>query len=219
VALVSLVETGDRGARRKWRAEWWAHRGKAMNILILGMVIFLGIHSVSIVAPQWRNAIAARIGEWPWKGIYAIVAIAGFVLLLQGYSDARLAPLILYVPPAWLRQVAALLMLPAFVLLLSAYLPGRIKVHVKHPMLLAAKLWATAHLLTNGTVADVILFGGFLAWAVVDRISVNRRPARVILGAPASKLNDAVAVIGGLALYWLFAFHWHALLIGVTPFG
>jgi uncharacterized membrane protein len=190
-----------------------------MNMLILGMVIFIGMHSVSIVAPQWRNAVAARIGEWPWKGIYAIVSIAGFYLLVHGYSDARLAPLILYVPPAWTRHVAAVLLLPVFVLLLAAYLPGRIKMRVKHPMLLAVKLWATAHLLTNGTAADVILFGGFLAWAVVDRISMNRRPARAIPGAPASQWNDVIAVIGGLALYVLFAFRWHAALIGVAPFG
>jgi uncharacterized membrane protein len=190
-----------------------------MNMLILGMVIFIGMHSVSIVAPQWRNAVAARIGEWPWKGIYAIVSITGFVLVLHGYADARLAPSILYVPPSWTRHVAALLLLPVFVLLLAAYLPGHIKSRVKHPMLLAVKLWATAHLLANGTSADVILFGGFLGWAVVDRISVNRRPARAIPGAPPSRLNDAVAVIGGLALYVLFAFRWHQALIGVAPFG
>ncbi len=187
--------------------------------LILGMVIFIGTHSVSIVAPQWRSAVVARIGEWPWKGIYAIVSIAGFLLLVQGYAEARLAPLVLYLPPAWTRHVAALLMLPVFVLLLAAYLPGRIKTSVKHPMLLAVKLWATAHLLANGTLADVILFGGFLAWAVVDRISVNHRPARAIPAAPASKLNDVVAVIVGLVLYALFAFRWHAALIGVAPFG
>jgi uncharacterized membrane protein len=187
--------------------------------LILGMAIFIGIHSVSIVAPQWRNAAAARIGEWPWKGIYAAVSIAGFLLLVQGYAEARLAPLVLYVPPAWTRHVAALLLLPVFVLLLAAYLPGRIKMRVKHPMLLAVKLWATAHLLANGTLADVILFGGFLAWAVADRISVNHRPARTIPAAPASKLNDVVAVIVGLALYALFAFRWHQALIGVAPFG
>jgi uncharacterized membrane protein len=188
-----------------------------MNMLILGMAIFLGMHSVSIVAPQWRNAVAARIGEWPWKGIYALFSIAGFLLLVQGYSVARLTPLILYVPPDWMRHVAAVLLLPVFVLLLAAYLPGRIKMRVKHPMLLAVKLWATAHLLTNGMAADVILFGGFLAWAVVDRISMNRRPARATPGAPSSPLNDVIAVIGGLALYALFAFRWHAALIGVAP--
>jgi uncharacterized membrane protein len=187
--------------------------------LILGMAIFIGIHSVSIVAPQWRNTVAARIGEWPWKGLYAVIAFAGFWLLVNGYAEARLAPLVLYVPPAWTRHVAALLLLPVFVLLLAAYLPGRIKMRVKHPMLLAVKLWATAHLLANGTLADVILFGGFLAWAVADRISVNRRPARAIPAAPVSKLNDMVAVVVGLALYALFAFRWHQTLIGVAPFG
>lgn len=190
-----------------------------MTLLILGLVLFLGAHSISIVAPDWRNSMAARLGEWPWKGVYSVAAIAGFVLLLQGYAAARLAPVLLYTPPAAMRHVAALLMVPVFVLLLAAYLPGKIKAAAKHPMLAATKLWALAHLLANGTAADVLLFGGFLAWAVADRISLGRRPARAVSGAPASKLNDAIAVVGGLALYWLFAFHWHARLIGVAPFG
>lgn len=188
-------------------------------MLIVGMILLLGVHSVSIVAPAWRDATVARIGEWPWKGLYSVLAIAGFVLLVQGYAAARLAPVILYVPPAWTKHVTALLMLPVFVLLLSAYLPGRIKTRAKHPMLAATKLWATAHLISNGTAADVILFGGILAWAVADRISVGRRPVRVTRGAPPSKWNDVVAVVAGLALYWLFAFHWHVRLIGVAPFG
>jgi uncharacterized membrane protein len=190
-----------------------------MYLLILGLVIFLGAHSISIAAPGWRNAVVAKIGEWPWKGLYSLISIAGFVLLVQGYAAARLEPVVLYTPPPWTRHLAALLLLPVFVLFLAAYLPGRIKQRTKHPMLVATKLWALAHLLANGMAADVLLFGSLLAWAVVDRISVGRRPQRATLGAPPSKLNDAIAVVAGLALYWLFATRWHAQLIGVAPFG
>jgi uncharacterized membrane protein len=190
-----------------------------MSTLILGLVLFLGAHSVSIVAPAWRNAMAARLGDWPWRLLYAVVAIAGFVLIIRGYAAARLEPVVLWVPPAAMRHVAATLMLPVFVLLLAAYLPGRIKSAAKHPMLVATKLWAVAHLLSNGMLADVVLFGAVLAWAVADRISLKHRPARPIPGAPPSKLNDVIAVVGGLALYGLFAMVLHARWIGVAPFG
>ena len=187
-----------------------------MTLLILGLLIFLGVHSVSIVAPGWRDAQAARLGEMGWKGTYTVLAIVGFALLVYGYGQARQAPVVLYTPPAALRHVALLLMLPVFVLLLAAYLPGRIKSAAKHPMLLATKLWATAHLLANGNLADVLLFGGFLAWAVADRISMKRRVARPVPGAPAGRLNDVIAVVGGLALYGLFVKVGHVWLIGVA---
>ena len=190
-----------------------------MSTLILGLVLFLGAHSVSIVAPAWRDAMAARFGEWGWKALYAAVAIVGFVLIVQGYSAARLNPVVVWVPPAAMRHVAALLMLPVFVLLLSAYLPGRIRAAAKHPMLLATKFWALAHLLANGMLADIVLFGALLAWAVADRISLKRRVARPIPGAPASKLNDVIAVVGGLALYGLVAMVLHVRWFGVAPFG
>jgi uncharacterized membrane protein len=190
-----------------------------MSTLILGLVLFLGAHSVSIVAPAWRNTMAARIGQWPWKVLYAVVAVAGFVLIIRGYAAARLEPVVLWVPPAAMRHIAATLMLPVFILLLAAYLPGRIKSAAKHPMLVATKLWAVAHLLSNGMLADLVLFGAFLAWAVADRISLQRRPARAIPGAPPSKLNDLIAVAGGLGLYGLFAFVLHARWFGVAPFG
>ena len=190
-----------------------------MSTLILGLVLFLGAHSVSIVAPAWRDAMAARFGEWGWKALYAAVAIVGFVLMLQGYSATRLNPVVVWVPPAAMRHVAALLMLPVFVLLLSAYLPGRIRAAAKHPMLLATKFWALAHLLANGMLADIVLFGALLAWAVADRISLKRRVARPIPGAPASKLNDVIAVVGGLALYGLVAMVLHVRWFGVAPFG
>lgn len=190
-----------------------------MSTLILGLVLFLGVHSVSIFAPAWRDAMAARLGLWPWKIVYALVSVAGFVLIIQGYAAARLTPVVLWVPPAAMRHVAATLMLPVFILLLATYLPGRIQAAAKHPMLVATKLWAVSHLLANGMLADVVLFGGFLAWAVADRISLKRRPARALPAAPASKLNDVIAVVGGIALYGLFAMVLHSRWIGVAPFG
>jgi uncharacterized membrane protein len=190
-----------------------------MSMLILGLVIFLGVHSVSIVAPGWRDSMQAKLGEFGWKGLYSVLAIVGFVLIIEGYAAARHEPVLLYQPPLWLRHVSALLLLPVFPLLLATYLPGRIKAAAKHPMLVATKLWAFAHLLANGMLADVVLFGAFLAWAVVDRISVNRRPARPLRTAPASSANDVLAVVLGLAIYAAFTLWLHAKLIGVPPFG
>ena len=188
-----------------------------MGMLIIGLVLFLGIHTVSIVAPQWREAQVARLGEGPWKGVYSVVSAIGFGLLIYGYGAARQSPVVLYTPPTALRHVALLLMLPVFPLLVAAYVPGRIKAMAKHPMLLATKFWALAHLLANGTLADVLLFGGFLAWAVADRISVKRRPARPIPGAPPRPYNDVIVVVVGLALYALFVMGAHRWLFGVSP--
>ncbi|MCE3002345.1 MAG: NnrU family protein [Xanthomonadaceae bacterium] len=191
-----------------------------MSQLILGLVLFLGVHSIAIVAPAWRNRLAARGGGIPWKIVYALVSIVGFVMIVRGYADARLAPELLYSPPRWTRHLMATLMLPVFPLLLAAYLPGRIKALAGgHPMLVATKLWALSHLFGNTTVADAVLFGSILAWAVADFISVRRRPARAIPGAPASKWNDAIAVVLGLALYGAFVGHLHLKLIGIAPFG
>ena len=194
-----------------------------MGWLILGLVLFLGVHSVSIVSPGGRHALARRLGEGPWKGLYTLVSLAGFVLIVAGYSAARLDPVVLYTPPTALRHVNALLMLPVFVLLLAAYLPGRIQRAAKHPMLLATKLWALAHLLANGTAADVLLFGGFLAWAVADRISVKRRAAAGLLRSAPTRaggpVNDAIALVGGLAVYAVFVLWAHAWLFGVRPMG
>lgn len=190
-----------------------------MGLLALGLILFLGVHSVSIVAPGWRDAMAARLGELGWKRLYSVASIVGFVALVYGYGAARQDPVPVYVPPVGLRHLAALLMLPVFPLLLAAYLPGRIKAAARHPMLAAVQLWAVSHLLANGMLADVLLFGGFLAWAVADRVSVGRRPARPLPGAPPSRVNDAIAVIGGLALYALFVFWAHQRLFGAPPLG
>ncbi|SEA67942.1 NnrU family protein [Variovorax sp. YR216] len=190
-----------------------------MTLLILGLVLFLGVHSVSIVAPGWRDAQVAQ-HERAFKGVYAIVSIIGFALLIYGYGLARQAPVLIYSPPVALRHLALLLMVPVFPLLFAAYMPGRIQSAAKHPMLLAVKFWATAHLLANGTLADVLLFGGFLVWAVADRISVKRRAVpRKLPGAPPSAMNDVIALVGGLVVYVVFLFWAHVWLIGVSPRG
>jgi uncharacterized membrane protein len=191
-----------------------------MTTLLLGLLLFLGIHSISIVALGARERLAARLGPWPWKALYAAIAIAGFVLIIRGYAAARLDPVVLYTPPTWLQHVALLLMLPVLPMLFAAYLPGRIKARLSHPMLAATKLWAVAHLLANGTLADVVLFGAFLAWAVADRISMKRRPGtRALPGAPPSRWNDAIAVVLGLAAYAWLLVGGHLRLFGVSPLG
>ncbi len=190
-----------------------------MGIFLLGLVIFFAAHSVSIVNEPWRDRMVAKIGEWPWKGLYSLVAIAGFVLIVWGYGQARVEPVLLYSPPVWLRHVALLLLVPVFPLFLAAYFPGRIQAATKHPMLVATKLWAVAHLLANGMLADVILFGAFLAWAVIDRISMKHRTQRPIPGVPPSKTNDIIVVLAGLALYVAFILWLHTWLIGVSPIG
>jgi uncharacterized membrane protein len=190
-----------------------------MALLVLGLVLFLGIHSVSIVAPAWRDGRVAALGEKPWKGLYTAVSLIGFALLVYGYGAARQSPVVLYSPPLWMRHLTLLLMLPVFPLLVAAYVPGRIKTAARHPMLAATKLWAFAHLLANGTLADVLLFGGFLVWAVADRISLKHRPARPVPGAPPGRFNDVIVVVVGLALYALFLFKAHLWLFGVSPRG
>lgn len=190
-----------------------------MTILVIGLLLFLGAHSVSIVNVAWRDAMAARLGVWTWKGIYALVAIPGLAMIIWGYGATRLDPIVLYVPPTWSRHLMLLLMVPVFPLFLSTYLPGRIKNAARHPMLAATKLWAAAHLLVNGSLADVLLFGSFLVWAILDRMSMNRREARPIPTAPPSSANDLIAVIGGLLIYAGFVAWVHQHFIGVPVIG
>jgi uncharacterized membrane protein len=187
-----------------------------MGYLVLGLVLFLGVHTVSIVAPAWRDRVATRLGN-AWRGLYSLVSIAGFVVIIWGYGIARQNPVVVYMPPVGTRYVTAVLMLPVFPLLLAAYLPGRIKSSVQHPMLVGVMLWSLAHLIATGTLASVVLFGGFLAWALADRISYRWRTQRPIQAAPPMRLNDAIAVVAGLALYVVFALWLHARWIGVQP--
>lgn len=187
-----------------------------MTLLILGLLLFLGAHSISIVNAPWRDRMHARLGEAGWKGVYSLVSLAGFVLIIYGYGAARMDPVVLYTPPMGLRHLAMLLLVPVFPLFLSTYLPGRIQRIARHPTLVATKLWALAHLLANGMLADVLLFGGFLAWAVADRISLKRRAPRALPALPAGMANDVIALVGGLALYAAFVFGLHGWLIGVA---
>ena len=190
-----------------------------MAIFILGLVLFLGIHTVRMAAPGFRDAQIRARGEGPWKGIYSIVSLAGLVAIVWGYSMAQpLAP-VLYVPPFWLVHLVVLLMVFSFIALFVSVLPGgRLKAMLKHPMLLAVKIWATAHLLVNGDLVSVILFVAFLAWAVAVRISLKRRNAPV--AAPGPVRNDIVAVVVGLAAWAAFMFWLHEWLIGVPiPMG
>lgn len=186
-----------------------------MSLLLTGLVLFIGVHSIAIASPSARESLMARLGTGPYKGLYSLVALLGLVLIVVGYGAARSSPTVVYVTPYGVRYVTAVLLLPVFVLLAAAYLPGRIKSTLKHPMLVAVKLWAVAHLLVNGTLADLVLFGALLAWAVADRISLKRRPSTLAVAAAPSPRNDVVAVIVGLALYALFVFGAHQWLFGV----
>jgi len=189
-----------------------------MVTFLTGLLIFLGTHSISIVNDQWRNRMAAKLGEIQWKGIYSLVSIVGFFMIIKGYGLARYDSAVLYTPPVWLQHISLILLLPVFPLLVAAYLPGHIKSAAKHPMLLAVKLWAVSHLLANGTVISVILFCSILAWAVIDRISLKHRNQRSIPKAPVTKYNDILVLVIGIGLYIVFILWLHALLIGISPF-
>jgi uncharacterized membrane protein len=187
----------------------------SMTWLVFGLIVFLGVHSTAIISPAGRDRMAAAMGGGGWRALYSVLSLAGFAVMIWGYGLARLDPVVLYQPPAWARHVTPLLMLPVFPLIFAAYLPGRIKAKLKHPMLVAVKLWAFSHLLANGTLADVVLFGSLLAWAVLDRISLKGRAQRPIPSAPAGRWNDLIAIVLGLAAYVVFAAVLHVRWIGV----
>jgi uncharacterized membrane protein len=192
-----------------------------MTTLSFGLVIFLGTHSVRIFAEDWRKRTIARMGPYGWKGAYTLLSIAGFVLLVWGYGQARLTSAVIYDPPLLMRHFASLLMLVSFVLIAAAYVPGNhIKAAIGHPMLAGVKLWAVAHLLSNGRVPDVVLFGAFLAWAVADFIAARRRDrAAGTRYAAGSGVRTAITVIAGAAAWTVFALWAHLWLIGVRPIG
>lgn len=191
-----------------------------MTLLILGLLIFLGVHSVRIVADDWRTRQIARLGLMPWKGAYAAASLVGFALIVWGYAQARMDPVVLWIPPLWGRHLAALLTLPAFILIVAAYVPGNhLRAALGHPMLAGVKLWALAHLLATGLLSSLVLFGGFLVWAVVD-FAVSRRRDRAagVRPTPGTLRGDAIAVVVGGVAWFVFARHLHAMLIGVQPF-
>ena len=193
-----------------------------MTLLILGLVLFLGVHSVRIFAEGWRQRMRSRIGEQRWKGLYTLLSIVGFGLIVWGYSLARQQPVALWgPPPVWTRHLASLLTLIAFVMLAAAYVPrNAIKTRLHHPMVLAVKVWALAHLLANHTLADLLLFGSFLLWAVFSfRAARGRdRAAGTVLPKGSAAATGATVVIG-VAAWAGFAFWAHGAWIGVRPFG
>lgn len=192
-----------------------------MTILVIGLIVFLGVHSVRIFADDWRAARVARIGEGPWKGLYSLASVVGFVLIVWGYGQARGDQAVLWSPPDWTRPLAIALTFIAFVLVVATYVPGtRMKSRLGHPMLAGVTVWAFAHLIANGTLAAVVLFGSFLSWAIADFAVSRRRDLATGASYPAGSLSrDAIALVVGAIAWALFAFYLHGWLIGVRPLG
>ncbi len=192
-----------------------------MEILIAGLVIFLGVHSVRMLAEDWRTGMRARLGEGAWKGLYSLVSLAGLVLIVYGFDLAREQPQLMWTPPPVLRHATSLLTLLAVVLLAAAYVPGNaIKARVHHPMVLGVKTWALAHLLVSGMLAQQFLFGAFLLWAVANFSVSRRRDRRDGVSYPAGRMSATViTVLLGVAAWAAFAYGLHGLLIGIKPYG
>lgn len=192
-----------------------------MTLLLIGLLLFLGTHSVRIVADPWRSATRERIGPLAWKAAYSLLSIVGFVAIVWGYGLARQQPVVLWTPPVAMRHIAALLTLVAFVLLAAAYVPGNaIKAKLGHPMAAGVKIWAFAHLLANGTLADALLFGALLAWAVLSFRSSRTRDRAAGTRYPGGGAGATVAAVAVGVVAWAgFAFWAHAAWIGVRPFG
>lgn len=188
-----------------------------MTLLIFGLLLFLGTHAFTMMR-QPRAALIGRIGEGAFKGLYTALSLAGFALIIYGFGAYRAAGMIpVWNPPFWLGHVSLLLTLPIFVLLAATGTGGVIHAAVKHPMLLAVKIWATAHLIINGDLGSILLFGGFLAWAVMARISLKRRANAGAPPKPAGfTQRDWMALGAGLVIWFIFARWLHSWLIGVS---
>jgi uncharacterized membrane protein len=199
-----------------------------MTQLILGLILFLGAHSVRIVADDWRTRTIAARGEKVFKGVYTLLALLGFYLLVVGYGEARLETVALWNPPRFTKHISILLMLFSSILLVAAYIPrNHFKTRLRHPMVLSVKVWALSHLIANGNLADVLLFGTFLIWAVLNFRSARARDrAQVQLSDPSEdaplKPNlfaTLIALFGGMALWAVITFVLHAKVVGVAPMG
>ena len=190
-------------------------------ILVTGLVLFLGMHAVRIPDEQRRAGMIARWGKNKYRGIYTAVSIAGLVLIVYGYGQARLDPIFVWSPPAATRHIAALLMLFSMILLAACYVPmNHIKARLQHPMTLAVKVWALAHLLSNGTLADILLFGSFLAWAVLLFKSARKRAIPMgFSGDGPTQVGTMMTVVVGVLAWLVFAAWLHVQLIGVSPFS
>ena len=192
-----------------------------MTILVGGLALFLGVHSVRIVADRWRAEKIALIGERKWKGFYTLISLAGLVFIVWGYGIARVDSPLLWQPPPGAWTITSLLLLPSFVLIIAGNMRGtHIKTALGHPMLLGTMLWAFAHLLSNGTVAGIVLFGSFLVWSIADFTSSRRRDAAAgVVYPPGKWARDAIAIVIGVVAWTVFGFWLHGPLIGVRPFG
>ena len=191
-----------------------------MSILGSGLIIFLGAHSLRLFANNWRSQQIARLGEKKWKGLHSIVSLVGLGLIVWGYGQGRALPAELWIPPNGMRHLAALLTAPAFVLITAAYVPGnRIKARLGHPMVAGVALWALAHLLSNGRLADALLFGAFLIWASVDWAAARRRDRAAGIRYPRGTMaRDALTVLVGLLAWLAFIGFVHRWITGVSPF-
>jgi len=187
-----------------------------MTLLIIGIIVMIGIHLVPAF-PEVRERLVGQLGQNGYRLLFSVVSTLGLVLLIWGFARAPVIQV--WVPPDWTRYVAMVLMLPVFVLLIAAYVPGQIKAKVKNPFLDAISTWALAHLIANGDLASIILFGSFLVYSVFDRIALKRRPATglVTVAETGQGRNDVIAVVGGLLLYVAFLVWLHPLLIGTSP--
>lgn len=200
-----------------------------MAWLILGLVLFLGAHSVRIFADDWRSRSIEAWGEKAFKGIYAVVSLVGFYALIVGYSEARMQPFVIWQPPTATRHISVLLMLFASILLVATYIPrNHFKLRMGHPMILSVKVWALSHLLANGNLADLVLFGTFLAWSVLifrvsrarDRANAAAQSMEELAQAPQAKLTATLAAfVLGTLLWASITFHLHALVVGISPMG
>ncbi len=213
--------------RRRW-LKWLSffsndtkNESTDMTYLILGLIIFLGVHSLRMVGEGWRTRVRASAGEAKFKSVYSVLSILGFALIVWGFSVARQTPVQLWSPPVAMRHVAALLTLISFILLAAAYVPGNsIKARLHHPMVLGVKVWALAHLLANGNVAHVVLFGSFLVWAIWNFAASRRRDRLTGVQYPAGSGGaTAITVVVGIGAWLAFALFLHGWLIGVRPFG
>ena len=209
-----------------------------MTQLILGLILFLGAHSVRIWADGWRNQTIEAYGEKAFKGVYALVSILGFYLLVVGYGEARLQTVALWNPPIFTKHISMLLMLLSSILLVATYIPrNHFKMRLGHPMVLSVKVWALSHLLANGNLADLVLFGSFLIWAVLNFRSARARDRALLLNLndaedPAAEpltesestnqpklLSTIITLVGGIAIWALITFVLHAKIVGVSPMG
>jgi uncharacterized membrane protein len=200
-----------------------------MAWLILGLVLFVGSHSVRIFADDWRSRTIEAWGEKAFKGLYAVLSLVGFYALIVGYAEARMNPIVIWQPPIATRHISVLLMLFASILMVAAYIPGNhLKLRMGHPMVLSVKVWALAHLLSNGNLADLVLFGTFLVWSVLnfksararDRIKAAAQTMDEALQAPKAKLSATLITLVGGALLWAgITFYLHALVVGISPMG